>query len=317
LTRQLLAFARKQVVEPRVLDLNEVVASMLRMVQRLIGEHIVLQWKPSADAATVRMDPAQVDQVLANLCVNARDAIGQQPGRIVIETGVVRVDPAAAALHEGVEHGDFVLLTITDDGCGMAPDVRAHLFEPFFTTKAVGEGTGLGLATVYGIVRQNGGFIEVRSQPGAGTAFLIHLPGHHEASAPVAKPAPPPMPRGQGTVLLVEDEPAILRMTTAMLGRLGYTVLAAGSPREALELAAAAPGQVDLLVTDVVMPQMNGRDLAARLVASQPAMKRLFMSGYTADVIAHQGVLDAGVSFLQKPFTMRELGKKTREALEQ
>ncbi len=269
LTRQLLAFARKQTVAPKVLDLNETVASMLKMLRRLVGEDVNLVWLPGAELCPVRVDPSQVDQILANLCVNARDAIGDV-GKLTIETANSTLD---------------------DDYC--ATHAEERLFEPFFTTKELGKGTGLGLATVYGIVKQNNGFINVTSEPGKGTTFEICLPRHVAANTGPAQAEllTVPVARGRETILVVEDEPAILDMTKTMLERLGYTVLTASTPGEAIRLAGAYTGVIHLLMTDVVMPEMNGHDLAKNLLTSFPALKRLFMSGYTADVIAHQGVL--------------------------
>ncbi|HWS15891.1 MAG TPA: PAS domain S-box protein [Candidatus Methylomirabilis sp.] len=315
LTRQLLAFARRQTVVPKVLDLNDTVSGMLKMLRRMIREDIDLVWKPGAGLLRVRIDPAQIDQVLANLCVNARDAIGGV-GRITIGTENVMVDKDHGPGHAGVVPGDYVMVTVADDGYGMEKDVLDHVFEPFFTTKPVGEGTGLGLATVYGIVKQNDGFIYVDSAPGKGSTFRIYLPRvSGEAAGEVAGPAAEP-PRGRGeTLLLVEDEAAILDVGKTMLEGLGYAVIAVTTPDEALRLAGSRSGGIQLLLTDVVMPGMNGRELADRLREITPGLKCVFMSGYTVDVIGHRGVLDEGVRFLQKPFTLNELATKVREAL--
>ncbi len=316
LTRQLLAFARKQTISPQVLDLNATVEGMLKMLRRLIGEDIELAWLPGAQTGQIRLDPSQVDQVLANLCVNARDAIGERPGRIVIETGAANFDAAYCAEHVGFIPGEYILLAVSDNGCGMDKDTQAHLFEPFFTTKESGKGTGLGLATVYGIVKQNCGFINVYSELGKGTTFKIFLPRCRTKATRLPQPgAAETSGPGNATILLVEDEPAILQMTTSMLESQGYQVLAATTPGEAIRLAREYTGPIHLLMTDVVMPEMNGRDLAKNLLAIYPDLKRLFMSGYTANVIAHHGVLDAGVRFLQKPFSLRELSAKIAEAL--
>ena len=314
LTRQLLAFARKQTIEPRVLDLNAAIGGMLKMIGRLIGEDIALAWKPGKGLWSVKLDPAQMDQILVNLCVNARDAIGGV-GHLTIETGNATFDAAYCARHAEATPGDYVLLAVSDDGCGMGPEVVAHLFEPFFTTKAVGEGTGLGLATVYGAVKQNGGFIYADSEPGKGTTFEIYFPRQAEEAVHAAPHKAPAAAAGSGTILLVEDEPAILRMTVAILERLGYAVVAAANPAEALQLAREHAGRLDLLLSDVVMPEMNGRDLAMKLLEIRPGMRRLFMSGYTADAIAHHGLLEAGVQFIQKPFTPHDLAEKLREVL--
>ena len=315
LTRQLLAFARKQTIAPKVLDLNDTITGMIKMLGRLIGEDIDLRWKPTAPLWPVRMDPAQIDQILANLVVNARDAIAGI-GKVTIETSQATFDEAYCETHTGFIPGSYVLLAVSDNGCGMDKVVLAQLFDPFFTTKPVGQGTGLGLATVYGIVKQNHGFINVYSEPGKGTTFKIYLPRY--LSDPVSArwmPAPVVEPTGTETVLLVEDEEALLKLGERLLKRLGYTVLAAGGPTQALELAAAHGGSIDLLLTDVIMPEMSGRDLWQRLSALRPGLQCLFMSGYTANVIAHHGVLDDGVHFLQKPFSRAALATKVREAL--
>jgi CheY-like chemotaxis protein len=317
LTRQLLAFARRQTVAPRVLALNETVADMLKMLRRLIGEDIDLAWMPGEGLWPVKIDPAQIDQILVNLCVNARDAISGV-GKVTIETENVTFDEAYCANHAGFILGAYLLLGVSDDGCGMDKETLGRIFEPFFTTKGFGEGTGLGLATVYGIVKQNAGFINVYSEPGKGTSFRIYLPRFEGETAEPQTTRTKETAKGHGeTVLLVEDEPAILKMGRAMLERLGYTVLTAGTPNEALRLAEAHPGEIHLLITDVVMPEMNGRDLAVRIRANRPGLRRLFMSGYTANVIAHQGVLDKGVQFIQKPFSIEKLAAKVREAMEQ
>jgi signal transduction histidine kinase len=316
LTRQLLAFARKQTIAPKVLDLNESITGMLKMLQRLIGEDIDLRWRPEAGLWPVRVDPSQLDQILANLCVNARDAI-TDVGKVTIETANGVFDAAYSAARAGFVPGEYVRIAVSDDGCGMDEETLAHIFEPFFTTKSVGTGTGLGLATVYGIVKQNGGFIYVYSEPGQGTTFTIYLPRHAgKAEAARTDGVAEPLARGHETILLVEDERAILEMTKEMLERQGYVVLAAGTPGAAIRLAKAYPGEIHLLMTDVVMPEMNGGDLATNLLALQPHLKRLFMSGYTSDVIAHRGVLHEGVQFIEKPFSMKGLAAKVREALE-
>ena len=316
LTRQLLAFARKQTIAPRVLDLNETIEGTLKMLLRLIGENVELVWRPGSGLWPVKIDPSQIDQVMANLCLNARDAIAGH-GTIVLSTGTAAVDAAACVGHEGAVPGDYVWLSITDDGCGMDEEMRQHVFEPFYTTKGVGEGTGLGLATVYGIVVQNGGIIEVQSEKGRGSTFRIYLPRHRDkADVPPGTEAVQAVARGHETILLVEDEPSTLQMTCRMLEHHGYKVLPAVSPGEAIRLAREHSGEIHLLMTDVVMPEMNGRDLARTLLGLYPDLKRLFMSGYTADIIAHHGVLDNGVLFIQKPFAMKDLAAKIREALD-
>jgi PAS domain S-box-containing protein len=315
LTRQLLTFARKQIIAPRIIDLNETVERMLKMLRRLIGEDIDLAWLPGKNLPPIKVDPSQIDQILANLCVNARDAI-DDVGKIAIQTDVVSFDEAYCAVHTGYVPGDFVLLAVSDNGCGMDRETVSHLFEPFFTTKEQGKGTGLGLASVYGAVKQNHGFVNVYSEPGQGTTFKIYLPQHHTRSTLQADTATAkPTAGGSETILLVEDEPAILRLATMMLESLGYVVIAANTPGMAIRLAHEHSGPIHLLMTDVVMPEMNGRDLANNLLSIYPGIKRLFMSGYTADVIAHHGVLDKGVYFIQKPFSHRDLALKVREAL--
>jgi len=316
ITRQLLAFARKQTIAPQVLDLNETVEGMLKMLRRLIGEDIDLTWLPRCGACPVKMDPSQIDQILANLCVNARDAIAGV-GRITIETDLKRFDPAYCASHAGFPPGDYVMLAVSDTGSGMDSEILGNLFEPFFTTKEVGKGTGLGLATVYGIVKQNNGFINVYSEPGQGTTFKIYLSYYAGGAGPDAVEAVAPPPRGRGeTLLIVEDEGAILKLAKTLLEGLGYTALAAATPGEAIRLAETHAGRIHLLITDVVMPEMNGRDLARRLTWIRPGLKILFMSGYTANVIAHQGVLDSGVRFIHKPFSTRDIAIKVRQALD-
>jgi PAS domain S-box-containing protein len=315
LTRQLLAFARKQTVTPKVLALNETVEGMLKMLRRLIGEDIDLLWQPGENLWSVKIDPSQVDQMLANLCINARDAI-VDTGRVTIRTVNTSFDQAYCANHLDVLAGDYVLLSVSDSGSGMDEETLSHLFEPFFTTKELGKGTGLGLATVYGIVKQNGGIVNVVSEPGQGTTFAIYLPRHQvEAHEAQIRPEASVGSSRSGTILLVEDEPMILEVTEAMLKLQGYEVLVASTPTEALRLADQRRGDIGLLMTDVVMPEMNGRDLAQRLQALSPGLKCLFMSGYTADVIAQHGVLGSDVHFIQKPFSMEEVVTKVRLAM--
>jgi PAS domain S-box-containing protein len=314
-TRQLLAFARKQTIAPKVLDLNQTIETMLKMLRRLIGEDIDLMWLPGKNVWPVRMDPSQIDQILANLCVNARDAIADV-GKITIETGTATFDSAYCLENPGFVAGDFILLAVSDDGSGMDKETISHLFEPFFTTKELGKGTGLGLATIFGIVKQNNGFINVYSEPGQGSTFKIYLPRNPTKTESLEKKTSDNLNlAGAETILLVEDEPSILKMTRMMLEQMGYKVLAAGTPGEAIALAQEHIGGIHLLITDVVMPEMNGRDLAGNLLSLYPNLKRLFMSGYTADVIAHHGVLDKGVQFIQKPFIRQTLAIKVREAL--
>jgi PAS domain S-box-containing protein len=316
-TRQLLAFARKQTVAPKVLNLNRIIKMILKMLRRLIGEDIDLIWLPNEDLWPVRIDPSQIDQILANLSVNARDAIADV-GKLTIETGKATFDEAYCADHPGFVPGDFVQLTVSDNGCGMNQETLQNLFEPFYTTKDVDKGTGLGLATVYGIVKQNDGFINVYSELDQGTTFRIYLPRYLTETEILEKKSPDTIPLdGTEAILLVEDEPSILRMTRMMLERMGYKVLAAGTPGEAIALAREHAGEIHLLMTDVVMPEMNGRDLARNMLSLYPNLKRLFMSGYTANMIAHHGVLDEGVQFIQKPFSKQDLAIKVREVLDE
>ena len=318
LTRQLLAFARKQTVSPKVLDLNETIESMLKMLRRLVGENIKVRWKPAMSLESVRIDPAQIDQMLANLMVNARDAIGSKDGNITIETGMSDFDTSFCETYPEFIPGKFCMFSIADNGCGMDEATCSQIFEPFFTTKGVGEGTGLGLATVYGIVQQNNGIINVYSEPGKGTTFRIYLPVYKDRTENTSheKSVHKILDPGHETILLVEDEPSILNMTNKMLSRMGYTVLAAATPGEAIHLAQEHAGDIHLLMTDVVMPEMNGRELAKRILTLYPKMCRLFMSGYTADIIAHHGVIDEGMEFIQKPFSKKDLERKLREILD-
>jgi signal transduction histidine kinase/ActR/RegA family two-component response regulator len=317
ITRQLLAFARQQTIAPKVIDMNKAVAGMLKILRRLIGENIELIWLPGEDTWPVKIDPTQVDQILANLCVNAKDAIADV-GRITIETGGATVKAEDCAPQADFSPGDFSTLVVSDTGKGMTSEILDKVFEPFFTTKAVGQGTGLGLATVYGIVKQNNGFITVESELGKGTRVKIYLPRDGGAAIDASADTPDEIPRGQGEkVLLVEDDAAILKLGSQMLTRLGYTVLAANSVQEAIEMANQGKEKIDLLITDVIMPNMNGREMAKRLRTSQPRLKVLFMSGYTANVIAHHGVLEEGIHFLPKPFSKKRLAVSVSKALSQ
>ena len=316
LTRQLLAFARKQTVTRKAMDLNEAISGTLAMLRRLIGEDIALEWKPAAGLWPVLADPSQIDQILANLCVNSRDAIAGV-GRVVIETACQTLDSAFCDSHEGAHPGNYVRVSVTDTGCGMTPEVMSHLFEPFFTTKPLGKGTGLGLSTIYGIIKQNRWLIHVESAVGRGTTFSIYLPRYREVSVVKARRpvAPPPVYVEDAVILVVEDEPWLLALARDMLETSGYTVLAADGPERALELAAGYSGEIHLLLTDVIMPNLNGRDLARRLRAIRPQIRHMYMSGYTADVLAPHGVLDDGVVFIEKPFTKQALFQKVKEAL--
>ncbi|MGC8493694.1 MAG: ATP-binding protein, partial [Syntrophobacteraceae bacterium] len=314
LTRQLLAFARRQTISPQVLDMNETVEGMLKMLRRLIGENIDLVWLPAKNIWPVMVDPGQIDQVLANLCVNARDAISGT-GKVSIETGTTCFDAEYCSRAPGVMPGEFVFLAVSDSGCGMEEEIMGKIFESFFTTKAVGEGTGLGLATVYGIVKQNSGLINVYSEPGRGTTFKIYLPRAEKQTAQKPPVLPPRDLRGTETVLLVEDEGPMLALGKTILERHGYTVLAAASPAKALELVQNHDGPIHLLITDVVMPEMNGKALRDKLAGLAPEFKTIFMSGYTADIIAHHGILEEGIAFLQKPFSVKTLLEKVRDVL--
>lgn len=315
-TRQLLAFARKQTIAPKVTDLNNTVNGILKMLHRLIGEDIELVWLPGQDLWPIKMDPTQIDQILANLSINAKDAI-DDVGKLIIETGKVRFDQDFCMDHPNCTPGDFVQLTVSDDGHGMDKETLQKIFEPFFTTKDVDRGTGLGLATVYGIVKQNDGFIDVYSEPNKGTSFKIYLPRYKSAREHgPGKDQVQIAAKGEETILLVEDESSILEMTAQMLKRLGYNLMTASRPGEAIRLAEKYDGDIHLLMTDVVMPEMNGRDLAKNILALYPNISRLFISGYSADVIAHHGVLDDGINFLQKPFSRQDLSDKIRKALD-
>ncbi len=319
LTSQLLAFARKQIIDARVIDLNTTVAGMLMMMRRLISENIDLSWAPGTNLWPIKIDPSQIDQILANLCINSRDAI-TGAGKIMVETKNSVFDATSCACHPGCLPGEYVVLIVSDNGCGMDEQALTKIFEPFFTTKETGKGTGLGLAMVYGIVKQNNGFIYASSRPGHGTTFSIYLPRHRDEDEQIQEEEQlfqADDARGNETILLVEDQVPLLEMITLMLEHDGYTVLAATTPDQAIELAKAHAGKIRLLMTDVIMPEMNGQDLARQLHSLYPGIKRLFMSGYTADIIGRHGVLDESVNFIQKPFSMRNLSVKVREVLEQ
>jgi len=325
LTRQLLAFSRQQVLAPQVLDLNEVVTNVDKMLRRVIGEDIELRTVQAPDIGAVRADPGQVEQVLLNLAVNARDAM-PRGGRLTIETANVDLDATYAAKHTVVAPGRYVMFAVSDTGTGMDPETQARLFEPFFTTKEKGKGTGLGLATVYGIVKQSGGYIWVYSEPGRGTSMKVHLPRVDAPTEPISSPQRPSGTlRGSETILIVEDQEEVRKVTCRMVEARGYRVLVAGSGADALRLSrelealrvAGQPGgQIDLLLTDVVMPGMSGRETALLLGAAHPNMKVLFVSGYTDESIVHHGILEPGIAFLQKPFTAETLAQKVREVLD-
>ncbi len=316
LTKQLLAFARKQTVAPKMIDLNQAINDTLTLLRRLISEDIELVLHSAAEVWPIFIDPDQIKQILTNLCVNARDAIAGI-GQINIETKNVSFDADYCANYPDVRPGDYVSLTVSDTGSGMDKETQKHIFEPFFTTKEVVKGTGLGLATVYGIVKQNNAFINIYSEPGQGTIFRLYFPrcqDVHQTSSP--KALEKLINIDMGTVLLVEDEPRILTVTKQILEELGCRVVAVKSPSEALKIAEDPSYSIDLLITDVVMPEMNGRELALRVATIRPDIRCLFMSGYTADIIAHKGVLDEGVNFIQKPFTVQNLVEKINEVMQ-
>jgi PAS domain S-box-containing protein len=314
LTRQLLAFSRKQVLEPVVLDLNAVVGELGGMLRRLIGEDVELVLQPAAGLWPVKADPGQLEQVVMNLAVNARDAM-PHGGALTITTANVEVTPAEARQQATVPAGRYVVLTVRDNGCGMDQETQSHIFEPFFSTKEKGKGTGLGLATVYGVVQQTGGSIHVESAPGRGAAFHIYLPPSEGALAPAPPALAPELRHGAETVLLVEDEDSLRELTAELLEGLGYRVLAAGNGADALRSAQGHRGAIDLLLTDVVMPGISGREVAARLQQARPGVRVLFMSGYTDDAIAQHGVLEPGVRLLNKPFKMDQLAHAVAQAL--
>jgi CheY-like chemotaxis protein len=316
LTRQLLAFSRKQVLEPKLVDVHDVIADMERMLRRLIGEDIALVTDLAADPSWVMVDPGQLEQVLVNLAVNARDAM-PQGGRITIATRIVlpeeRVDVEETARRRVRPR---VAISVADTGTGIAPEVRLRLFEPFFTTKAVGKGTGLGLATVYGIVKQSGGDVTVDSEPGKGATFTIVLPSHAAPVPARSSVSLRTLPHGTETILAVEDEDAVRRIVRIGLESAGYTVIEARSGPEALEIAGRHAGKIDLVLTDVVMPEMSGRELAERIEQAHPGIRILFMSGYTDDEVMRHGFVGSSVAFLQKPFSPLTLARKVRDVLD-
>jgi two-component system cell cycle sensor histidine kinase/response regulator CckA len=316
LVRQLLAFSRKQIVKPVVLDLNEVIANVDKMLRRIIGEDIALQTIPAPGLWLTQADPVQVEQIILNLAVNARDAM-PNGGKLIIETANATLDETYAAGHLGTQPGEYVLLVVSDTGTGMTDDAKSHLFEPFFTTKELGRGTGLGLATVYGIVKQSGGDIQVYSEEGVGTAFKVYLPRAEEAAPlPVRPRVAQAIPPGDETILLVEDSAEIRDLVRQLLQKQGYTVLEAQSSQEGLRVAADFSGTIHLLLTDVVLPDASGKVLAEELSELRPGLKTLYMSGYPDNTIAHHGVLDAGIAFLQKPFNPVALARQVRAVLD-
>ena len=317
LTRQLLAFSRKQMMAPKILDLNEVITENLKMLTRVIGEDIDLVMVPAATLGAVRADAGQIDQVIMNLAVNARDAM-PSGGKLTIETSNVSLDEEYSRFHAPLRPGDYVMLTISDTGMGMDSETQSHIFEPFFTTKGT-KGTGLGLSTVYGIIKQSGGYIWVYSESGKGTTFKIYLPRvpeRAESPAVVSTAESVATEPGTETILLVEDEANLRYLARQFLEKQGYRVIEAADGAVAMQIAVAHEGMIHLLLTDVIMPGMNGRELAQRVSEIRPNTKVLYMSGYTENVIGHNGTLDAGVRLLQKPFTLRELKSKVREVLD-
>jgi PAS domain S-box-containing protein len=315
LTQQLLAFSRKQVISPRVMNLNDVLGQVQKMLQRLLGEDIDLRALPAPDLGQTRMDPGQMEQILVNLAVNARDAM-PTGGRLTVETANVTLDEEYHQRHPHIQPGEYVMLAVSDEGAGMNEEVLAHLFEPFFTTKGVGKGTGLGLAMVYGAIKQNRGSIEVYSEVGHGTTFKMYLPRVHEPPEESPVRLPQVLPRGTETILLVEDEARVRAVAVRLLSRLGYTVHACGNAVEALETVRAITGPIHLLITDVVLPGTNGRTLARQVTALRPETRVLFASGYTANVVVNHGVLEQGIEFVAKPYSIELLAQRVREVLD-
>ncbi len=316
LTQQLMSFVRKQETVPKVIDLNEIVEEMVYLLRQLAGYDIELAWLPDADLWLIKIDPVQIDQIMTNLCANARDAIAGK-GNITVETGNVTLDEAYCSEYPEFVIGKYVKLCVSDDGCGMDKDTQGNLFEPFFTTKEEDHGTGLGLSTVYGIVKQNNGFINIYSEPGKGTTFNVYLPRYTSESEPVQKESLlDAVIRGSETILLVDDALVILESITKPLEQLGYTVLTATTPDMAIRQFEEYAGQIHLLVTDVIMPKMNGRDLANELLSRNSNLKSLFMSGHTTAAIGHMGVLDEDAYFIQKPFASKAIASKVREVLD-
>jgi two-component system cell cycle sensor histidine kinase/response regulator CckA len=316
LTRQLLAFSRKQLLQPQVLDLNMIVSRMNGLLRRLIGEHIRFEWRPEQRLDRVKADPGQIEQVILNLALNARDAM-PRGGTLSIETANVELDRTYASNHPGAAVGKHVMLAVSDTGIGMDDAVRKQVFEPFYTTKELGKGTGLGLATVYGIVKQSGGTIFVDSEPEQGTTFKMFLPcAKHVAEVVSVQPRSTGVIGGSETILLVEDQPEVRAVARAALARHGYTVLEASHGGEALQIALDRTEEIHLLLTDVVMPAMSGRELAQRLLLQRPHVRVLYTSGYTDDAIVHHDVIESGVAFIQKPFTPANLLRKVREVLD-
>jgi CheY-like chemotaxis protein len=316
LTRQLLAFGRRQMLEPRVLNLNSVIAEMDKVVRRLITEDIEITTRPGASLGSVKADAAQIEQVILNLVINARDAM-PEGGVLTIETSNVELDRGIAEEHVEVRSGPYVMLAISDTGTGMDAETQARIFEPFFTTKETGKGTGLGLSTVYGIVEQSEGYIWVNSEPNRGSSFKVFLPRVDEQAQALHKPVlEVPAVRGTERILLVEDDAMVRDLAQSILSSCGYSVLAPEQVQEVGSTYRQYPGRIDLLLTDVVMPGISGRDLARQMTAWRPDMKVLYISGYTDNAIVSKGFLDPGIWFLQKPFTPATLAAKVREVLD-
>jgi signal transduction histidine kinase/ActR/RegA family two-component response regulator len=315
LTRQLLAFSRQQVLSPRIVDLNQAVQETEKMLHRLLGEDILLVTRLDRSLFKVKVDPGQIDQVIMNLAINARDAM-PQGGKLTIETQNVSLDQTYAAEHLGVTPGPYVMLAVSDTGIGMDQETQARIFEPFFTTKDVGKGTGLGLSTVFGIVQQSGGAIWVYSEPGKGATFKLYLPKADETEIEAAEVAAPATLHGIETILLVEDQDEVRQVARQALHRYGYHVIEASNAGEALLACEQHPRAIHLLLTDVVMPMMSGREIAERLLRIRPELKVLFMSGYTENAIVHHGILDSGIAYLQKPLVPEALARRVREVLD-
>jgi PAS domain S-box-containing protein len=314
ITSQLLAFSRKQIISPKIINLNELILSIQKTLARVIGEDVHLSFYPKENLWQIKFDPTHIEQILFNLAANARDAM-PGGGKLTMETNNVHLDEAFCRDHLGFTPGDYVVLTVSDSGSGINKENLQYVFEPFFTTKDVGKGTGLGLAMVYGIVKQNGGFINVYSEPGQGTTFKIYMARNLEMDATVEETKEEPAVFSPAMILLVEDDDMVRGMITQMLKAIGYSVMAAATPGEALSLCEKGDTIVDLVITDVVMPVMNGRELRDKLRVVRPEIKVLFVSGYTSNVVVHHGILEEGVHFLQKPFSMNDLSRKISEAL--
>jgi CheY-like chemotaxis protein len=317
LTRQLLAYGRKQFLQPETLDLNRVIANMENMLPHLMGDDVDVRIVPAVGLKSVKADAGQIEQVIVNMAINARDAM-PDGGKLTLEASNVTLSQDSVGRHLELKPGDYVMLAITDTGTGMSEETKARVFEPFFTTKDVGQGTGLGLSTCYGIIKQSGGHINVYSEAGKGTTFKVYLPQiEHQTKVAPGQRAPSDLPRGTETILLVEDDPSLREMACALLQRLGYSVLGAANGMNALSLVEQRGKEsIDLLFTDVVMPQMDGKELSDRIRTSHPETKILFASAYTENAIVHQGVLNPGVALLQKPFTPSALAHKIREILD-